>query len=329
MTPLSVATTSDASPRLRGWLLWALWVALTVALALSLPSLPWENAFRHVRQVSAGWLTVAVVANLSILVFWTAEWRLLAPVSASVPFSRMFEVVATTAAVLNSVPFFAGEASALALLMQRGGLSNGAAVSVLALDQLLVGLTKLGVVAAAAAYAPLPRQLLAGLSALALGVAALALILLPVAHRWSIFRTRLLARPSALAQIAARVVALGAHLDAVRDWRRGRRAVLLSLAKKGAELAAIIGVQVAFGFEPWLGAGLLVLAALAVATMLPVTPGNVGVYEATVFATYRFAGVPPDAALGMAVVQHLVFLLPMLLTGYFTLTFRQLRSSRP
>ena len=60
------------------------------------------------------------------------------------------------------------------------------------------------------------------------------------------------------------------------------------------------------------------------------TPANVGVYEATVFAVYRYLGVPADAALAMAAVQHICFLIPTLGTGYVTMTLRQLlpRSSR-
>jgi uncharacterized membrane protein YbhN (UPF0104 family) len=80
--------------------------------------------------------------------------------------------------------------------------------------------------------------------------------------------------------------------------------------------------------EPSLSIALLVLAALAVTTLLPIAPANLGVYEATVFATYRFAGASAELALGMAIVQHLCFLLPMLLTGYVTLSVRQLGPQR-
>ena len=51
--------------------------------------------------------------------------------------ATMFEVVSVTGAVLNTVPFFAGEATAVGLLVARAGLSAGATGSLLAMDQLL------------------------------------------------------------------------------------------------------------------------------------------------------------------------------------------------
>jgi uncharacterized membrane protein YbhN (UPF0104 family) len=98
--------------------------------------------------------------------------------------------------------------------------------------------------------------------------------------------------------------------------------IALALAKKGLELSAIVAIQAAFGLEPSFPAAMLVLAALAVTTSLPVAPANLGVYEATVYATYRYLGIDSYAALGAAIVQHLAFLLPMIVTGYLTLTVR-------
>jgi uncharacterized protein (TIRG00374 family) len=306
----------------------ALWIVLTVALITLLPGLPWQRATDQVRRSETAWIAAAVLANLMILPLWAAEWRLLVPGVARLAFARMFEVVATTAAVLNSVPFFAGEASAVALLIDRAGLSRGAALSVLAMDQLLVGLAKLAVLAAAAVYAPLPAWLRAGLLSLVGAVAALLLVLLALAHRWEWVRARLLARPSRVRDALAHVVSWGAHFDAMRDWWRIWRVALLALTKKSAELLGILAVQVAFGLEPSLGGALLVLAGLSVTTLLPVAPANLGVYEATVYATYRYLHVPAETALGLAVVQHLCFLLPALATGYLTLTLRQLLPRR-
>jgi hypothetical protein len=318
---------SDAR-RARAWLPVALWVVLTVAVIAAVPGLPWQRAAEQVRRSELAWLVAAILANLLILPLWTAEWRLLAPGTVRVAYARMFEVVAITAAVLNSVPFFAGEASAVALLITRAGLSRGAAVSVLAMDQLLVGLAKLAVLAAAAIYAPLPTWLRAGILSLVVGVAALLAVLVPLAHRWDMLKTRLLERPSRLREAIARAASWGAHLDAIRDARRVWRLVLLSLAKKSAELLGILAVQMAFGLEPSVAGGLLILAGLAVTTLLPVAPANLGVYEATVFASYRFLGISTETALGLAVVQHLCFLLPALATGYLTLTLRQLLPRR-
>jgi uncharacterized membrane protein YbhN (UPF0104 family) len=315
---------SGAERPLPRWPLVVLWVILTIVLVRALPTLPWARALQELQRVHIRWIIAAVVANLLILPLWAAEWRLLVPLAFHVTYRRMVEVVGVTAAVLNSVPFFAGEISAVALLISRAGLSRGAALSVLALDQLLVGFAKLAVIAVSALHAPLPPWLRAGILSLAAGVALLLAILVPLAHRWTDVRDRLLQRPSKAGALAARALAWGTHFDALRDPDRAWRLVALALGKKGAELLGVIAVQVAFGLEPSAANGLVVLAALSITTLLPIAPGNLGVYEATVFATYRVLGVPSEAALGIAIVQHLCFLLPALAPGYVILTLRQL-----
>ncbi|HEU4997045.1 MAG TPA: lysylphosphatidylglycerol synthase transmembrane domain-containing protein [Gemmatimonadaceae bacterium] len=304
------------------WLLPAVWLVLTASIVLGARSLPWRGALDQVRQIESGWLVAAVLANVMIIVIWAQEWRLLAPGALRVRFARMFEVVSVAAAVLNSVPFFAGEATGAAMLVGRAGLSRGAAISVLAMDQLLTGVVKVVLLAAAALLIPIPSWLRAGVLVLVVGVAILLGVLVPLAHQWEVIRNRLLERPSVARRLAARLVAIGRHLDAVRETHRASKVTLLSIVKKGIELLAVLAVQMAFGFGPSLPAAALVLAALAIATMIPVAPANLGFYEAAVFGAYRYVGVSTEAALGMALVQHLCFLLPMLATGYVTLTLQ-------
>jgi uncharacterized membrane protein YbhN (UPF0104 family) len=323
----ATATPLPARHQSRRWLLLS-WIALTVVLVVTVRDLPWRGALEQTRHVHPAWLAVAIAANSLIIPLWALEWRLLVPITFRVAYGRMFEVVSVTAAVLNSVPFFAGEASGVALLIARAGLPRGAALSVLALDQLLVGFAKLAVIAVAAAFVPLPGWLRAGILSLVAGVLLLLVVLLPLAHRWSKLRDRVLARPSQLRNLVARAIAWGAHLEVLRDGGRVWRLAALALAKKAAELFGVLAIQMAFALEPSVAAALLVVAALAITTLLPVMPANLGVYEATAFAAYRFVGVPAESAMGMAIVQHLAFLLPALATGFTALTLQQLLPRR-
>lgn len=306
----------------------ALWAALGVALVIVTRTLPWRSTVQLMGGVAVPWLGAAVAAYGLVLVIWAAEWRLLAPGALRRAYSRMFEVVATMASVLNSIPFFAGETTGVVLLVERAGMTRGAALSVLAMDQLLSGLAKLAVLAAAALFAPLPPWLRTGVLALVAGVTVLLLVLAAMAHRWENMRARLLSTPTPLRRLAARVASLGTHLDALREMRRAWRVVALALGKKVVELLGILAVQLAFGLDPSLRGAVLVLAAVSVSSLAPVTPANLGVYEAAVFAAYRYTGVGADVALGLSVLQHLCFLLPMLCTGYVMLTVRQLAPRR-
>lgn len=299
----------------------ALWVLLTAALYIAGRGLPWGSALGALADVSPTLVGLAVALNFAILPLWMLEWMLLKPRQANIRAAQMFEIVTMTASVHNVVPFLAGEAAAVGLLI-NAGVQRGGAISVLAMDQLLVGIAKLAALSIAALTAPIPVWLKAGVLTLVAGVAALFLVLLLLAHFGTVISAQLREKQSRGRELVARLAGLGAHLSALREPWLASRVIALGLSKKALELSAIVAIQAAFGLEPSFAAAILVLAALAVTTSLPVAPGHLGVYEATVYATYRYLGVEADAALGVAIVQHLAFLLPMIATGYASLTIR-------
>jgi uncharacterized protein (TIRG00374 family) len=315
---------AESTTRVSRLFLPVLWAALTIALLVALPSLEWHRAVSDLRSIQLRWVVTAVLLNFVILPCWALEWRLLVPLR-RIGFRRMFEIVTVTASILNTVPLLAGETSAVALLISRGGLSRGAALSVLALDQLLVAFVKVATLCLAAWLAPIPEWLRRGLLTLVALLAAMLLGLVPLAHAWRRIREALLRSPNRVRRGLARLAEWGEHLDVLRAPGRISTAMMLSLAKKAAELGAIVAIQAAFGIEASLASTALVLAGLSLSTLVPIAPANLGVYEATVFTIYRYLGVAPETALGVAIVQHLCFLVPSVATGYLTLTATQLR----
>ncbi|HYD54001.1 MAG TPA: lysylphosphatidylglycerol synthase transmembrane domain-containing protein [Gemmatimonadaceae bacterium] len=315
-----------SAARRAAWLL--TWAAVTLAALLALRATPWRAVAAQVAHQRVGFALLAVLLNLAILPLWALEWRRLAPIRERPTFRRLAEVVAVTSATLNTVPFFAGEASAVVLLIARGGLTRAGALSVLALDQLLVGVAKLVVIAAAAALAPLPAGLRGGARVLAVTVAAALLVL--VAAAWALGR--------AGAAASARIPAGGllafardwaARLEVLRDARAAAWVLMLALLKKGAEVLAVVAAHHALGVAlPWWSA-VLVVAALGIGTLLPLAPANLGTYEASAFVVYRYLGLPVETALGLAIVQHLYFLIPAIGAGWALLLARQFAPSAP
>ena len=303
----------------------ALWALLTVALYVAGRDLPWGSAVATLERVSLSLVAVSVLLNFAILPLWMVEWLLLKPRDVSVSPGKMFEVVTLTASIHNAIPFLAGEAAAIGLLI-AAGLQRGAALSVLAMDQLLVGVAKLAVLSTAALLAPIPAWLSAGVLSLVGAVITLFLGLLLLAHFGRVISEQLREIPTGTLEVLSKLTGLGTYLAALREPSLALRVFGLAFAKKALELAAIVAIQAAFGIGPSFAPAVLVLAALAVTTSLPVAPANLGVYEATVYATYRYVGVEAETALGIAVVQHFAFLIPMIGTGYLTLTARQLRA---
>jgi hypothetical protein len=158
-----------------------------------------------------------------------------------------------------------------------------------------------------------------------IGVAALLLGVVAVA--WRSARSSRLAERVLPARAARILAAVGEALAPLRSPSRGGGALLLALAKKAAEVAAILCVARAFGVELPAAGAVLVLAALNLATLLPIVPGNLGVYEAAVVLAYAHLGVDAERALGIALVQHACWFAALALPGYRWLARSAPRSS--
>lgn len=291
---------------------------VTALLVIALRRLSFVRVLAELAVVQPVWIALALLCFVAILPLWALQWRMLAS-STRVPRLRtMLGVVAMTSTVLNTAPMLVGEAAGVYFLIVEAGLARGAALSVLAMDQLFVGVAKVFVLATAATLVSLPFWMARGAQALVVAVALLSAGLVVVAWRAESLST--LAARWVPARVARLVVTVGTALAPVRSPARSAGALGLALAKKLAEVLAILCVQRAFGVELSLGSAVLVLAATNLATLLPVVPGNVGVYEAAVVLAYSRFGISAERALGIAVVQHACFFVALALPGYRWLT---------
>ena len=304
-------THPPASVRRSGRLLVLL--ALGGLLVASLQRMDLGRAAAQLASVRVHWLGLAIACYTAILPLWAWQWMLLSPPSARPRARQMLGVIALTSAVLNTTPFLVGEATAVVLLIARAGLDRATALSVLAMDQLLVGVAKVCLLALAAALAPLP----AWMTRAVLGLVATILLLgtaLVVAARRHADVAGLVARVFP-ARLASAMGTFASALEALRSPARGLPALALALLKKAVEVIAIVCVQRAFGLSLPLSAAIVVLAALNLATLLPLVPANVGVFEAAVVLALTRFGVGPEQALGVAVVQHLCYFIALALPG--------------
>lgn len=289
-------------------------ILLAVLLVSAARRLDLARAANSLADVRLGWVALAIACYLAILPLWAAQWVLLSPPVGRPTLGRMLGVVSMTSSVLNTAPMFVGEAAGVVFLVTRGGLDRAAALSVLAMDQVVVGMAKVALLVTASLMVDLPLWAARGLAGLAATVATCLLLLLLASGRGdALGRAAGRVLPPRLAQGVARA----AHaLAPLRSPALAGGALLLAFAKKAAEVVAIVCIQRAFGLSLPLGAAVLVLAALSLSTLLPVVPGNVGVYEATAMVVYARFGVPAEQALALAVVQHACFFAALALPGY-------------
>lgn len=286
---------------------------LFALLVIALRRLDLAHVAMDMRNADIAWLALATACFIAILPLWALEWWILSPPSPVRTLPRMLGVVAMTSSVLNTAPMLVGEAAGTMFLVLRVGLTSATALSVLAMDQLFVGLAKAAVIVAAALLMPQPRWLSLAWPLFAGGVTVLLLLLLFAARRGD---GRSIDGEMIPTRMGAFLTRISHGLRPLRSMRRSASVLVLALAKKGAELLAIICVQRAFGVALAPEVAVLVLAALAVATLLPLLPSNVGVYEAAVVMVYVQAGVSGEQALAMAITQHALFLLCLALPGY-------------
>ena len=302
-----------SSPRLRAAARVTAVAVLGTLLIIAIRRFDIAHVLAIVGTARPGWLLLAGACYVSILPLWALEWCLLAPREEASLFPRMLGVVSMTSSVLNTTPLLVGEAAAVMFLVTRAGLARAAALSVLAMDQLVLGIAKVGVLVLATWLLVLPLWMERGLRALGASVALLLVGLLSVA--WGDHGVARVA--SHLPKRAGRALhGVADALAPLRSPRRGGGALALALLKKLAEMCAIVCVQRAFGVQLPFASAVLVLAALNLATLLPVVPGNVGVYEAVVVVACSYFGVNADRALGIALVQHACYFVALALPGY-------------
>ena len=302
-----------ASPRL--W--WAVgWLVLAGFLVLAATTLPWGEIVAAFRSAKWQWALVAFLIVVGGWPLWIVEWWLLAPSAHRPTLARMAQVTALTSTANNSVPI-AGTVAAVGFLMVRAGLPATAAMSLYAIDQLLTGLVKLGTLALAAALVPLPDWMRTAMLAFAAVIVTFLVAMLVAARSGNLVRTVSQTFGPRAAALARHLADFVDHLETLRQPLLALAVVLLAVAKKAVEVAAVVAVQLAVGIEPSFGAAVLVTAALGLATMAPISPGNLGVYEAAVIFCYQYLGVPLPLAAAAAVLQHATsFLASFVGVGY-------------
>ncbi|HEY0779314.1 MAG TPA: lysylphosphatidylglycerol synthase transmembrane domain-containing protein [Gemmatirosa sp.] len=347
------------SPRARVALSVGAWLAGTALVVVALRAVGWEAALAAVRRAHPLWLVVAVCCHGSIVFLWAWQTYVLLPRGPDgraalaadgtrVTYARCAEVQALTATASNTVPAFLGQATGVALLSERVGIGTAGALSVFAQHNLVEGFAKIGVLFAAAQVAPLPHWMREALVALAVGIVVLTAALGTAA--WYARRHTARAADAALApapavpnipadadrrrrdplaRARAFIVSWAATLDALRHPGQLAAAFAIAAAMKLAEASGWWAIEHAFDVAPRRGSAILALAATNLASAIPASPGNLGVYEGAAFSAYHvLLGVPRETAIALALLGHVCYLIPLVGIGWAILSVRQVSAFR-
>ena len=295
-----------------------IWVFAIVLFYICLQSIDLEQTWNEFLKADPAWLFLAVFFNTCILGFWAALWRLLLPKNISVSFSRILQANSFMSTSCNTIPFPGGHAVGVMALARRAEVGHTVALSVLALDQLMEGFAKVFVLTLVAIFVPLPDRMGQAIMVFVVLIGIFSLIMFYLAHKkLSVPENK--ETKSFVGKLKKFVSRWSVHLEVLRDFRIFSLGLLLALVMMFAQTLGIWAVQKSLGLDLPTWAPILAMGALNLATVLPITPGNFGVYEGTAFLVYQFCGVAPELALSLALLQHLCFLVPMVGAGYLFL----------
>jgi hypothetical protein len=267
-------------------------------------------------RVRWGLLAAGVLVVSAVQLMMACEWWLLLPRAKRVAFGRLLEAVSVVVMLQNSLHHFAGHAFAIYQLGHRQRIGKSVMLSVLSMDQLAEATARLLTWGLLAALIGLPAWAAGGVGAV-LGIACvLYAVLIVCAWRHRGFQAqRNPGRLQGWARLRYHFAEWAYHLHGIRNGRIILAAVALAVSKKLARAAGVYCVQQSFGLDLPLYAPLLVVAALDLATMISITPGHLGIFEATLFFVYQYLGLEPTEAMILALFDHLVFLLGAVIPG--------------
>lgn len=291
-----------APRRVVRWLTWGLAI---VSLATLLQAFDVRGALQQIARARPGWIIAAILANFALLPLMTEQWSRLLPAPSRRSWRDLWHTVTLAMAAMNTVPFGGGHAVAVGALARRGAPGVSAAVSLLALEQVCEGAAKLVLLMAALCVAPLPDPLQRVAWILAGVLIATILMLCWIARH-----------PTSGAGSHRCRARWAKHLDVLKRPARFSGAIALSLAMKVCELIALYAVQRSLEIELPIATAPLVLAVVTFASLISITPGNLGVYEAAALGVYQFLGLSASDAVALGLVQHACFLFPVIGTGY-------------
>lgn len=298
---------------------WPWWVACgiaTIAVIIFFRAFDWREIAADIRRADLRWLAVAILANFATLPIMTQQWRMLLPRDTKVTWREMWECVTLSMASMNTLPFGGGHAVAVGLLSTRKITTVSGALSLLALEQLCEGVSRLALVGVALAGVSLPPVLQKTAWGLAGAVSLGFVALIVIARRPAKSSTGWHAR-------------FRRHLEILRRPHLFVPTAALSLVMKACAIFAVYSVQRSMGAEVPLSATPLVLCAVLFATGVAVTPGNVVTYELAAIGAYLLLGLKSHVAAPLGLLLHLCFMIPVIGTGYSLLIWRLMKPAVP
>jgi uncharacterized protein (TIRG00374 family) len=305
---------------------WRLWLGLLISLVFIALAIRGQDLGRVREALGAAdyrYLPLALALYFGGVLFRTLRWRyLLAPVR-RVRARNLFSVVAIGYMANNILPWRIGEVVRSYALREREGVPTSASLGTIAVERIFDGLTMLAFLLLASLVIPLDAEIrrLAVVAAIVFALATIALIAIVASdaarRRFLALVTRPL--PAALgARLTALVESFVAGLHTLRSFNDLVLVASCSIFAWGLESSMYLVIAHGFGLQLGVAGAMMTTAVANLATLIPSTPGYIGVFESgVVLVVNGLLGVEREVALSYAIVVHATLYFPITLLGLY------------
>jgi len=270
------------------------------------------RALAVIATTNIWWVLAAMVVNATLRV-GTRVLRtrsLLSVLPGAVPLRQLAQFVYGSMALGYIVSPLAGSAARV-FALQHHGVPSEAVVAVGLWEKVVTGATIAMFSGVMLLGATPPEAHYSLLVATALGVIGLAVAVLAA----TMFRylTRHHATPTT--RVRRWLFSLGRSLVQLNDARTLARTFAWSTLSELCDIAMLAFVMHAIGLPIDLVACVLAFVAMNISTVLPSTPGQLGVFEAATAWALVATGVAEERALACGFLYHLVHVVPVFVVG--------------
>ncbi|MFQ5595676.1 MAG: lysylphosphatidylglycerol synthase transmembrane domain-containing protein [Anaerolineae bacterium] len=300
-----------AGAGVRSWRFWLGFGISAVCLVLVFRGVNVQELISALRAADYVWLAPAAGLFVVSMVVRTVRWQGLFFPQTGLHFATLFHVLNISYLINNIVPARAGDLVRAGLVSTRQPVSASRALATVVVERVLDSLTLVVVLAFLLPLFPVPEWIarvgqVAGASMAAVGVG---LVVLSTQRartvRWSHAVLGRVPRIDGL-RWAERVGGLVDGLGALRSPAALGQAGAWSVVVWLLSGAAYYFVMQAFHLNLPVTAGMFVLAVTALVSIVPATPGYVGVFDYTAVLALAVFGVERSLALSCAIVLHAV-----------------------
>jgi glycosyltransferase 2 family protein len=296
-------------------------VVSLVFLGLAIRGLELEHVARAIGEASYGWLVPALALYFAGVWVRAVRWHYLLRPLQTVSSTRLFPVVVIGYMANNVLPARLGEFARCYVLRRREGIPYSAALGTVLLERIMDGLTMLAFMGLTLPLLPFSTGLyqLMAVAAAGFGAAAIVFVILVTRPALSRRLLEIAARPLP-AFWGRRVQELGMSFLSGFAGLGGPAAIqifVLSCTAWLLEAGMYFVLMFAFPLVPSLALAILTTAVANLGTLIPSSPGYIGVFDFIGRSVLAQFGVPEATALAYILVVHAALIVPVTLLGFW------------